>query len=62
MNQSKNLLLVAFTLFICNSSQAQFKGLKDKIAALKGPTTVEGILGMTPEDVKKCKPILQAMY
>lgn len=53
MNQSKNLLLVAFTLFICNSSQAQFKGLKDKIAALKGPTTVEGILGMTPEDVKK---------
>ena len=49
---SKALLLAVFCMVV-NHANAQFKGLKDKLAALKGPTTVEGIMEMTPEDVKK---------
>jgi hypothetical protein len=53
INKLKNMLLLASTLLFCNTSFAQLKGLKDKLNQLKGPTTVDGILGMTPEDVKK---------
>jgi len=49
---SKALLMAVFCI-TANYSNAQLKGLKDKMAALKGSTTVEGIMEMTPEDVKK---------
>ncbi len=47
------MLLIAAAVMMHQTSNAQFKGLKDKLAAFKGPTTVEGILGMTPEDAVK---------
>lgn len=37
------------------SGKAQISKLKDKISEMKGPTSVEGILGMTPEDVQKMR-------
>lgn len=51
----KVLLLVVAYCCLAENSFGQLKGLKDKISAMKPASTVEGILGMTPDDIKKMR-------